>query len=123
MTKSQALALWMELKPNQDPLPRMKKIKYQAAGSKYGTCGIRIDGTPEFIDAVLSNLKTLIFGECESTRLELSRSEVKPVEIQGKRKTFENSAHKAEVCYIRLHERGPEAQMCNAFLSAMTGGR
>jgi len=51
------------------------------------------------------------------TRLGFSRSKVKATEVQGKEKNFSNRATDAECCYIRLHERGPEAQMVHAFLS------
>lgn len=113
MTKSDALTHWKNLKTNINPLRFMRAIPYKSTGSKYGACGIRIDGSPEFIDAVLSNLKGLINGENGQTRLELSRNPVKDVTIQGKTKRFDNSANAAEVCYIRLHMRGNEARYCN----------
>jgi len=118
MTKKEALIRWAQLRPRQNPLPSMNPIPNKTSGSRYGCCGIRIDGTPEFIDAVLSNLKDLIDGENGRTRLELARREVADVEVAGKRKSFTNRERQAEVCYIRLHERGPEAQMVNAFIDA-----
>ncbi len=105
-TKDKTLAHWKTLKKT-DPLPHMEPIKYKARGSRYGACGIRIDGTPEFIDAVLSQLQSLIPGENSVTRLELSRSQVDGATLG---KTFENQANAAEVCYIRLHVRGGESQ-------------
>jgi hypothetical protein len=104
--KAETLQAWANLTPNQNPLRYMDAIPDKAKGSKYGCCGIRIDGTPEFVDAVLSCLKPLLDGENHDTRLELSRSDVQPVEINGAKKTFENASHRAQVCYIRLHERG-----------------
>ena len=115
-TKELNLQHWAQLPANQPILKHMKVIHYKARGSKYGTCGIRIDGTPEFVDAVLSHLQELIAGENSMTRLELSRSQVGPVTIGDQTKGFENAETGAEVCYIRLHERGPEAQMLNAFI-------
>jgi hypothetical protein len=103
--KAQVLADWCKLEPNQNPLPYMSAIPYKQAGSKYGEDGIRIDGSPEFIDAVLSCLKPLIAGESNLTRLELSRTEVQPREG----KPFNGG----ECCYIRLHQRGSESQMLN----------
>lgn len=100
-TKNEHILAWRRLLGGQNPLPVMKPIPYQARGSRYGTCGIRIDGPPEFIDAVLSNLKPLLEGENNTTRLELSRARVN--------KGFKElplAAPDAECCYVRLHQRG-----------------
>ena len=110
MKKSEALAQWKRIEPNQDPLKYMNPIPYKTTGSRYGACGIRIDGNPAFVDAVLSRLQTLLDGENHITRLELARHPVDPVEINGERKTFANADMGAEVCYIRLHVRGGEGQ-------------
>ena len=115
-TKEATLKAWKAMKRRINPLKHMRPIPYKSEGSKYGACGIRIDGTPEFIDAVLSNLTDLIDGENGLTRLELARRPVESVEIKGTRKTFENRVIKAEVCYIRLHQRGDEAQHVNSIL-------
>ena len=111
MKKSETLARWRSLPDRQDPLPLMEFIPYKAQGSRYGACGIRIDGTPEFIDAVLSNLKTLLAGENCITRLELARSQVKST---GDRH-FANTADRAECCYVRLHQRGNEGVHAAAY--------
>lgn len=115
-TKDTALRAWRLMTRRINPLKHMRPIPYKSEGSKYGCCGIRIDGTPEFIDAVLSNLTDLIDGENGVTRLELARRPVESVEIKGERKCFDNAVMKAEVCYIRLHERGHEAKMVNSYL-------
>jgi hypothetical protein len=122
MTKAEALRNWAKLPANQNPLPHMSPIRKGTTGSRYGACGIRIDGTPEFIDAVLSCLKPLIDGENQVTRLELARNEVKSTEINGERKSFVNAARNAECCYIRLHERGPEAIAYGAMLNGHLRG-
>lgn len=119
--KDVALLKWRALDPGQDPLPLMRPIPYKSAGSKYGCDGVRIDGSPEFVDAVLSCLKSLIDGENGLTRLELSRREVEPVTINGDRKSFENARPGNEVCYVRLHERGRDAQMVNAVFGIHQG--
>ncbi len=100
----------------------MRPIPPKAAGSRYGCCGIRIDGTPEFIDAVLSNLKSLLDGENHLTRLELARNPVKPTEIAGKHKGFENAEVDAECCYIRLHLRGHEGVIASGAFSKHLDG-
>ena len=116
MKKSAALAAWRDLPPNLDPLEHMAPIPYRSEGSRYGACGIRIDGSQAFIDAVLSNLKTLLDGENQLTRLELARNEVKPTEINGQRRTFANAVSGAQVCYVRLHVRGHEGTIAAGLL-------
>lgn len=114
-TKAQSLAHWQQLEPGANPLEKMAPIPYKTRGSRYGACGIRIDGTPEFIDAVLSNLKALLDGENIRTRLELSRAKVKREQsgpIDGQK--FVNAEEGAECCYIRLHERGRQGMMAHA---------
>jgi hypothetical protein len=111
MKKSETLELWRRLSPGLNPLPKMSAIPYKARGSRYGACGIRIDGNPEFIDAVLSNLKALLDGENHLTRLELSRNEV---DGRGLDKSFDNADTAAQVCYVRLHQRGNQGTMASA---------
>lgn len=106
--KAAALDAWRELTPGQAILPHMTPIPYKAEGSRYGACGIRIDGNPAFIDAVLSRLKDLCDGENQFTRLELARSDVKDTTINGVTRQFNNAAEAAQVCYVRLHKRGDE---------------
>ena len=91
--------------PNQAILPHFRPIPYKAEGSRYGACGIRIDGTPAFIDAVLSHLQEVLDGENQITRLELSRAKVDGAKLG---KAFHNAEDDAEVCYIRVHMRGRE---------------
>jgi len=115
MKKADALNHWRSLEEGQDPLPHFRPIPYKASGSTYGACGIRVDGNPAFIDAVLSRLKPLLAGENCVTRLGLSRRAVETTEIGGEVKGFVNRDEGAEVCYIRLHVRGNEGGMMAAF--------
>lgn len=112
MKKAETLKRWAAMTPGAPMLPLMRPIPYKAEGRKYGTCGIRIDGTPEFIDAVLSNLKELIDGENNATRLELARNKVDGSKIG---KSFDNAEQDAEVCYIRLHMRSKQGAAVSAF--------
>ena len=116
MKKAEALQRWGNTPENQNPLDHMEAIAYKATGSRFGACGIRIDGSPEFIDAVLSNLKNILDGENDETRLELSRNKVKPTNIDGQIKTYDNTTDEAEYCYVRLHQRGHEASHVNRML-------
>jgi hypothetical protein len=119
MKKADALATWRNLPEGQNPLAHMTPIAYKSTGSSYGACGVRIDGNPAFVEAVLSCLKALIAGENSYTRLELSRQPVNRTFKPGLSKAEGN----AEVCYVRLHERGREAQHVNAFLGVIGMGQ
>ena len=110
MKKSETLQHWKALQPDQPILRHFEPIPYKASGSTYGACGIRIDGSPEFIDAVLSHLKELIAGENHSTRLTLARNKV---DGSGIGKALNNAVSNAECCYIRLHERGHEGAIAS----------
>ena len=103
MRKADCLKRWRGLPDNANPLQYMRPIPYKATGSRYGACGVRIDGSPEFIDAVLGRLKALLDGENHVTRLECSRN---PVDGNGVGRSFDNAEIGAECCYVRLHERG-----------------
>ena len=118
MTKKETLAHWLTLEAGQEITPHFTPIAYKATGSTYGACGIRIDGNPAFIDAVLSRLQDLIAGENPETRLGLARN---TVDGKGLDKEFLNKETGAEVCYIRLHERGSEAKMVNGYASIVAG--
>jgi hypothetical protein len=72
--KAEALAEWQAMSPDQPMLRHMQAIPYKASGSTYGACGIRIDGNPAFVNAVLSHLKELIAGENHITRLGLAKA-------------------------------------------------
>ena len=108
MTKAEALEHWSGLE--ETPL-HMAPVPYKATGSKYGFDGIRIDGTRRFIDSVLAQIKPLMEQENGGTRLELNYTET------TERETREPTG--AWVCYVRVHERGHEAQMVNAFASGL----
>lgn len=110
MDKQEALRRWVGLEPNQPVMPHFTPIAADAKGSTFGACGIRISGNPAFVDAVLSRLKDLLEAESGSTRLVLSRQQVKPVSIkkgggESVDKHWDNAADDAEVCYIQIRER------------------
>ena len=109
MEKKEALRRWQNLVPDQEILPHFTPIAADARGSTFGACGIRISGNPEFIDAVLSRLKDLLAAEAGSTRLNLSRQDVKPVSIKNgetvTNKQWKNADTDAETCYIQIRER------------------
>jgi len=121
-TKAQAMKQWADLEPGADPLAVMRPIPYKATGSRYGADALRITGSPTFVDAVMSNLKPLLDGENHATRLTLSRAEVKPTEINGETRSFQNAAPGAEVVYIALNMRGDEGAMVSGMLDRNLDG-
>lgn len=102
-TKAEVLAHWRQLEPGR-PI-RAHAIPYKSKGSTYGHDGIRIEGSPEFIDAILAALKPLLAYEGTATRLGISYGPVTPREG----KPANGGDH---VCYVKVHERGPEAREC-----------
>ena len=101
MKKTDALRRWADLTPNQPIIPHFKALSADSKGSTFGANQIRITGSPDFVDAVLSHLKEVIDLEAGSTRLDFSIASVKPVFD----KQWANAEHDAEVCYIQVKER------------------
>lgn len=85
-------------------------IPYKFRGSTFAEDGIRITGSPQFVDQVLSNLKELLACENSDTRLGVSYQESKWKE------TGEPTGSIS--CYIQVHERGREARIANAFFGS-----
>lgn len=113
LTKQEALQHWRGL-PAQ-PLKSPRAIPYKHSGSTYGADGIRIEGCREFIDSVLAQIKPLLQAENTRTRLALNYQQVEPRE--GKPSGYAGQW----VCYVKVHERGSEAQAVNGFASAIAG--
>ena len=108
MRKSELLKHWDSLGENQNPLAVMNPISPKHKGKTYGLDGIRIDGSQKFIDAVLSCLKPMLAGENTYTRLNLAHTDCSKAEPGF------NKGNGGFVCYIRLYERGHEAQMAGS---------
>ncbi|MFP4192796.1 MAG: hypothetical protein ACLFU6_12060 [Candidatus Hydrogenedentota bacterium] len=98
------------MKPNQGIRPR--PVPYRHEGSTYGADSIRITGTPDFVDSVLSRLKDMLEHENGVTRLQVS---YKDVEGRPDKPAYYTGNEVA--CYIQVHERGGEAQI----LAALAG--
>ena len=105
LKKKDALARWRALPEGAALKPSV--IPYKHEGSTYGHDGIRIEGSPEFIDAVLGRLKDLLAFESPTTRIGLAYQKVQP--RPGKDATGGDC-----VCYVKFHERGSEAKIMNA---------
>lgn len=66
-SKAQILNYWKSIRSDQ-PIA-MKPIRYDHKGSTYGEDGIRITGSPNFIQAVLGKLRELLKYEGPDTKL------------------------------------------------------
>ena len=111
MTKAEALAHWQGLEG--DKPVHLTPVPYKATGSKFGHDGIRIDGSRKFIDSVLGRLTDVMAQENGETRLELNYTETTDRETGQPTGSW--------VCYVRVHQRGSEAQAMNAFVSGLKG--
>ena len=111
MRKKEIMQHWGALEPNQPlhPCP----VQYKHEGSTYHCDGVRITGSRAWIDAVLSRLKDLLEFENTQTRLQLSYQEATDKEARLPMGTY--------YCYVQIHQRGGEAQMVNAYASALCG--
>jgi hypothetical protein len=109
MKKEAFLAHWRALPPDQPLQPRV--IPYKHEGSTYAEDGIRITGSREWIDAVLSRLKDLLAFENGCTRLQVAYQE----STDRARRSPLGSWN----CYLQVHQRGREAQIMHAFIDAV----
>lgn len=102
--KKEALALWESLPENQplNPTP----IAYKHKGTTIDEDGIRICGSKQYIESVLSRLKPLLGYENLSTRIGIAWSEIVDKDTQ---QVIEGKYR----CSIQVHERGDEAKHVN----------
>jgi hypothetical protein len=116
MKKDEMLDRWSNLQENLPILPHFSPLE-KPEGSTFGACGIRIDGNPAFIDAVLIRIKDLIDGENHVTRLACSYQPA----VTGF-KAAPNAEPNAHVCYIRLHMRGTEGAIASTVFNRNLNG-
>jgi hypothetical protein len=108
-TKGETLARWTSLPENLPLNPAV--VPYKHEGSTYCEDGIRITGSRQWIEAVLSHLKPLLAHEGTTTRLAVSLSEATDRETRAPLGTWS--------CYIQVHERGREAKIANTILGGL----
>ena len=111
-TKKEAIAHWRALPATAKLKPRA--ISNRHKGSTYGYDGVRIEGSKQFIDAVLGRLSDLLACENSNTRIGLNYTAVAP-------RPGKDHNGGEYVCYVKVYERGDEAQGVNAWMSAVTG--
>jgi hypothetical protein len=105
MKKDEFLKYWKEIERDQELKPC--SIPYKHEGSTFDCDGVRILGSKEFIESVLSRLKPLLSHENDYTRLGVSYTQAT---------TKEGILLDSYKCYVQVHERGHQAQMCNLFV-------
>lgn len=115
LKKAELLAKWKNL-PEANPAKSMRPLPYKHEGSTYGNDGIRIDGSPEFIFAVLSRLKDLLILENSVTRLQASFNEIAERTKVGDGVEF-GAGTGSYCCYVRAAMRGEEGSMAEGFFN------
>jgi len=103
MKKAQFLEHWHGIKADQNI--KINPVAYKHAGSTYAEDGIRLTGSMEFIDSVLSRLKSLLSHENGATRLQVVYKESTDRRTQEPLDSYN--------CYIQVHQRGRQAQIAN----------
>jgi len=106
MRKQEIIKHWQNIPKNQQI--KMMPVAYKHKGSTYDQDGIRLTGSQEFVDSLLSNIKQLLQDENDNTRLQLTYQETVDRETQLSTGTFN--------CYVQVHDRGHEAKMMNGFV-------
>ncbi len=112
-TKAQILDYWRALQPNH--IIPMQPMEADHKGSTYSQDGIRITGTKQFIDGVLSRLKDLVALESQQTKLEVVYRDIDSTNPNNPRPgTF--------VFYIMAKERtAPTVKTTNAVKPVLGG--
>lgn len=103
MRKKEILAHWRGLVPTQPLTPAV--VPYKHEGTTYAQDGIRITGSRQFIDAVLSRLKDLLSFESLTTRLQVTYQQSTDRQTGEPLESYN--------CYVQVHERGEEAKLVN----------
>jgi len=104
MRKAQILEHWSAIPAGQEI--KISSVPYKHQGTTYTEDGIRLTGSQEFIDSVLSRLKDLLTHENGATRLQLNYQESKDRKTGRETGTYN--------CYVQVHERGHDTQIINA---------
>ena len=109
LRKSSLLQTWRKMEPVDNLLSVMTPLPPKHEGKTFGLDGVRIDGSKEFVFAVMSKLKDLIDGENQVTRLQLAMQNCDNAEGEF------NKGNGGYVCYIRLHSRTMQGAATSAF--------
>jgi hypothetical protein len=72
--KAEVLQFWQNLKPNM-PI-RMEPVPETHEGTRFRSDGMRITGSPEFINSVMSRIKDIMQMENEYQRLDVEYRQI-----------------------------------------------
>lgn len=99
ISKEEIVKMWQGINPE---LPiALKPISKDHVGSTYGEDGIRITGSPQFINSILGKIKPLLSYETVNTKLVISYRETQsPSQIER------GNLKKSYVFYVQAKERG-----------------
>ena len=104
--KKEILQYWKSLPgviDNKDTPIVMNPIPYKYQGSTFNQDGIRLTGSPSFINSVLPKLKDVIAYEGPNSKLSLNYKETTPEEDM-------KLGNRSFAFYIKTRERGPKAK-------------
>lgn len=102
-SKDQIIATWKQLRPDTPII--MRPVPYNHEGSTYGEDGLRITGSPQFINSVLPRLKELLQFESPTTKLSLVYRET-----ESPSKSLGGGSKTSYVFYVQAKERGNQQQ-------------
>jgi len=108
MRKWAMLKYWTAIEPNQSISPEPVPDRHR--GSTYGQDSIRVTGSANFCDGVLSRLKDLLSHESVDTRLQVNYQQV----------TDRETGHPMPdqwAVYIQVHERGRQMGLAMAAMA------
>ena len=103
MRKKEFLNHFGNIESNQSI--KVSPVLYKHKGSTYAEDGIRLTGSREFIDSILSRLTDLLEYENCNTRLQCVYKESTDRHTGAQLDSFN--------CYLQVHERGGQAKMIN----------
>jgi len=99
MSKEEVMKLWQRI-PLGTPIA-MKPVDSDHKGSTFSEDAIRITGSKEFIESVISRLKEFLKYESETTKLNISYRETSSPSLEE-----EGMGKKSYVFYIQSKTRG-----------------
>ena len=84
--KAEVLDFWRKLQPN---LPiKMQPVSGDHKGTRFRSDGIRVTGSPEFINSVISRIKDMAEFEGPGVRLDVEYRQIEPSAIQNDQEKY-----------------------------------
>ena len=111
LRKAQFLTHWSSIEQNRPVAPC--PVPYKHEGSTYQEDSIRITGSRDFIDSVLSRLQDVLQYENTETRLQTVYKQT--VDRESGRPCASWN------CYVQVHERGRQARIAGRLVARPRG--